>query len=103
MFILGGGVAGLAASLASGTSVYEAGSGVGGVAQSRTIDGFTFDHGIHVLQTQSDPIHRLFEDLDIGLCTKERQAMIYSHRTHTPYPFQINTIGLPLRPALRCL
>jgi protoporphyrinogen oxidase len=103
MFILGGGVAGLAASLASGAPVYEAGSTVGGVAQSRTVDGFTFDHGIHVLQTQNPTIHRLFQDLDIGLCTKERQAMIYSHKTHTPYPFQINTIGLPLGLRLRCL
>jgi protoporphyrinogen oxidase len=103
MLILGGGVAGLAASLASGAPVYEAGPVVGGVAQSRRIDGFSFDYGIHVLQTQHPTIQTLFKELAIGLCTRNRQAMIYSHRTYTAYPFQVNTAGLPLGVRFRCL
>jgi protoporphyrinogen oxidase len=103
MFILGGGVAGLAASLASGAPVYEAGPEVGGVARSKQIDGFTFDYGIHVLQTQHATVHEMFKELGIGLCTRRRHAMIYSHRTYTPYPFQVNTAGLPVGLRLRCL
>jgi protoporphyrinogen oxidase len=103
MLILGGGVAGLAAALESGAPVYEASSTVGGVASSRQIDGFTFDYGIHLLQTKSPTIQELYKRLGISLCTQRRHAMIYSHRTYTPYPFQVNTAGLPVRLRARCL
>ena len=29
--------------------------------------------------------------------------MIYSHRTYTPYPFQVNTAGLPVGLRIHCL
>jgi protoporphyrinogen oxidase len=103
MLILGGGVAGLAASLVSGAPVYEAGDSVGGVARSKNVDGFRFDYGIHVLQTQNTTIQEMFHDLKIALSTRQRRAMIYSHRTYTPYPFQVNTAGLPVRLRVRCL
>jgi protoporphyrinogen oxidase len=103
MLILGGGVAGLAASLVTGAPVYEAGDCVGGAARSKKIDGFSFDYGIHVLQTQHATIQDMFRELSIGLGTQERQAMIYSHSTYTPYPFQVNTAGLPVRVRARCV
>jgi protoporphyrinogen oxidase len=103
MLILGGGVAGLAASLATGAPVYEAGDATGGVARSKEIDGFVFDYGIHVLQTKHSVIHALFKDLGISLCTRRRNAMIYSNRTYTAYPFQVNTAGLPIGLRARCL
>jgi protoporphyrinogen oxidase len=101
--ILGGGVAGLAASLASGAPVYEAGDEAGGAARSRRVGGFTFDHGIHILQTEQPAILDMLRELGISLCTRQRQAMIYSHGTYTAYPFQVNTAGLPLRLRARCL
>jgi protoporphyrinogen oxidase len=103
MLILGGGVAGLAASLASGAPVYEASDSIGGMARSRQVDGFTFDYGIHVLQTQHPTINELFRSLGVGLCTRRRRAMIYSHRVYTAYPFQVNTAGLPFGLRAHCL
>lgn len=103
MIILGGGVAGLAASIASGAPVYEAGPVTGGVAQSRKIDGFAFDHGIHVLQTENPTIHALFKQIGLGLSTRKRYAYIYSHSTYTAYPFQVNTAGLPVGLRARCV
>ena len=65
MLILGGGLTGLSASLAPGAPVYEASSSVGG-CPSKSVHGFTFDYGIHVLQTQNRTIHALFQSLGIG-------------------------------------
>ena len=94
--VLGGGLAGLAAGMRSGATVYEAHSRVGGVASSETVDGFTFDRGIHVLQTRNQKILNLLEQLGVRMGTLKRNAQIYSHGCYTPYPFQINTAGLPL-------
>jgi protoporphyrinogen oxidase len=103
MIILGGGVAGLAASLESGADVYESGDSLGGVAASRVVDGFTFDYGIHVLQTRSARVLDMLRSLGVDLRSRHRNAMIYSHRTYTPYPFQVNTAGLPVGLRVRCL
>ena len=51
VIVLGGGLAGLSASFFSGAPVYEAAQEAGGAAGSDTVDGFTFDRGIHILQT----------------------------------------------------
>jgi protoporphyrinogen oxidase len=101
--ILGGGIAGLAASYACGAAVYEADDRPGGVAASDCVDGFTFDRGIHVLQTGNARILRLLDELGIRLIEHSRRAFIYSHQTYTPYPFQVNTAGLPLSVRLRCV
>ena len=42
-------------------------------------------------------------DLGIEFEIRERKAYIYSHGTYTPYPFQINTAGMPLGLRLRCV
>jgi protoporphyrinogen oxidase len=101
--ILGGGLAGLAASFACGAPVYEAQGRAGGVAASDTVDGFTFDRGIHVLQTKNERILKLLVDLGVRLNERQRKAYIYSHRTYTAYPFQVNTSGLPVRLRARCV
>lgn len=101
--ILGGGLAGLSASLHCGAPVYEADDTPGGVALSDTVEGFTFDRGIHVLQTQNQAILELLQELGIEFRVIPRNAFIYSHGTYTPYPFQINTAGLPLGLRAQCV
>jgi len=101
--ILGGGLAGLSASLHCGAPVYEADDRAGGVALSDTIEGFTFDRGIHVLQTQNQAILDLLQELGVEFRLIPRNAFIYSHGTYTPYPFQINTAGLPLGLRAQCV
>jgi len=101
--ILGGGIAGLAAAIASDAPLYEAAPEVGGVAASKKVDGFFFDYGIHVLQTNHQRVHGIFNDAGVKLGTRQRNAHIFSNRTFTAYPFQINTAGLPLALRLKCL
>lgn len=101
--ILGGGLAGLAASVYCGAPVYEADDRIGGVAASDTVDGFTFDRGIHILQTQNKTVLKLLKDLGVTMLDHSRHAYIYSHETYTPYPFQVNTAGLPIALRAKCL
>lgn len=103
LVILGGGLAGLAASIYSCAPVYEAKNESGGVSASDTVEGFTFDRGIHVLQTQNQTVIELLKGLGVEMHDHSRQAYIYSHKTYTPYPFQVNTAGLPLLLRIRCL
>ena len=101
--ILGAGISGLAASLASGAPVYEAEHHVGGVAASDSLNGFTFDRGIHILQTNHPKVQKLLDDSGVRLNERSRQAYIYSRGTYTAYPFQVNTAGLPLALRVRCV
>jgi UDP-galactopyranose mutase len=101
--ILGGGIAGLAAARATGAPVYEAADTVGGTCRSRRAGGFTFDYGIHVLQTDDAVVQGMLAEAGVRLLTRKRVAHIYSHRRYTAYPFQVNTAGLPLALRLRCV
>jgi protoporphyrinogen oxidase len=101
--VLGGGLAGIAASYSSGAPVYEAEARVGGVAASDRADGFTFDRGIHVLQTQNQKILSLFDDIGVEMKTHSRRASIYYKGQYTEYPFQVNTAALPLALRARCV
>jgi protoporphyrinogen oxidase len=103
IIVLGGGLAGLSASLHCGAPVYEADQRCGGVAASDRSDGFTFDRGIHILQTNNTKVLELLADLGVDFRLHKRNAHIYSHRAYTPYPFQVNTAGLPLGVRLNCL
>jgi len=101
--ILGGGLAGLAASIACGAPVFEAENAVGGVAASDSENGFVFDRGIHILQTSNPRVLAQIADSGVRLDDRSRLAFIHSHGTYTAYPFQVNTAGLPLGLRLRCV
>jgi UDP-galactopyranose mutase len=101
--ILGGGLAGLTASMHTGAPVYEAAERGGGVAASDTIDGFTFDRGIHVLQTTNQEVLRMLDELGVKFTICDRSAHIYAFRKYTAYPFQINSTNLPLGERMKCL
>ena len=103
LIILGGGLAGVGASLSTGAPVYEAESYVGGVAASDSVDGFTFDRGIHVLQTRNQRVLALFSDAGIEFETHSRRASIYFQGRYTEYPFQVNTAGMPIGLRARCV
>jgi protoporphyrinogen oxidase len=103
ILILGGGVAGLAASGSCGAPIYEAAEDSGGIAGSDRHSGFVFDRGIHILQTTQEPVLALFRELGIQFREHNRRAYIYSHNTYTAYPFQVNTAGLPLSLRARCV
>lgn len=103
VIVLGGGIAGLAAARALGAPIYEASTSPGGHCRSKHVDGFTFDYGIHVLQTNDAVVHRLFNDVGVNLLTLQRIANIYSHGKYTAYPFQVNTAGLPMALRAKCL
>lgn len=104
LLILGGGLSGLSASMKCGAPVYEAAHEVGGIAASDTTpDGFTFDRGIHILQTESAEVLALLQELGVEMSIHERNAHIYSHGCYTAYPFQVNTAPLPLRLRAHCV
>jgi protoporphyrinogen oxidase len=103
LVILGGGLAGLAASIYTGAPIYEADADPGGVANTDRVDGYAFDRGIHILQTRNKVVLDLLAEAGVELQDYSRRAYIYSHGRYTPYPFQVNTAGLPLRLRARCL
>lgn len=101
--ILGGGVAGLTAAIYSGAPVYEADDRAGGVALSDKKDGFTFDRGIHILQSSQQVVLDLLDQVGVRFASRERSAFIYSHKAYTPYPFQVNTAHLPIGLRAKCV
>lgn len=101
--VVGGGLAGLAAGYYSGAPVYEASDAPGGVAGSDLVSGFTFDRGIHILQTRNQTVLDLLCDIGVELREFSRNAYIYAYGKYTPYPFQVNTSGLPVAMRARCV
>lgn len=101
--VLGGGVAGLAAGITSKAPVFEACDIAGGIAASDRVDGYVFDRGIHILQSKNQEVLDLLDELGVEFDVRERKAFIYSHGTYTPYPFQVNTAGMPLGLRVRCV
>ncbi|HEY5627138.1 MAG TPA: FAD-dependent oxidoreductase [Nitrospira sp.] len=107
ILIVGAGLAGLSTAYhLSGTPyrLYEREQEVGGLCRSYKKDGFTFDYTGHLLHFRQPEIKALVEQLLAGKLEKHgRKSFIYSHRTYTEYPFQVNTHGLPPEVVRECL
>lgn len=105
--IVGAGLAGLSAAYhLSGVPyrVFEREREVGGLCRSYRKDGFTFDYTGHLLHFRQPAIKALVEKLLAGRLAKHaRKSYVYSHRTYTEYPFQVNTFGLPPEVVRDCL
>ncbi|MFC1804601.1 protoporphyrinogen/coproporphyrinogen oxidase [Candidatus Omnitrophota bacterium] len=102
--ILGAGLAGLSAAYHGGGVVFEKEGEIGGTCRSLRQGGYVFDQGIHVLHTSNNYVLDLLSrDKGLGLRRKRRSAWIYSYRTITKYPFQVNTFGLPGKVRNECL
>ena len=107
ILIVGAGLAGLSTAYhLAGVPyrLYEREQEVGGLCRSYKKDGFTFDYTGHLLHFRQTEIKALVEKLLAGKLQKHaRQSFIYSHRTYTEYPFQVNTFGLPPEVVRECL
>jgi len=107
--VLGGGLAGLSAAYhlqdREETIVLEKEALPGGLCRSIVSDGFTFDLTGHLLHLRRPEIIALVEDLipKERFVRIDRRSFIWSHGTLTPYPFQVNTHGLPPEVISECL
>jgi len=107
ILIIGAGLAGLSTAYHLGDRSYrviEKEKEAGGLCRSYQKDGFTFDMTGHLLHFRQAVIKALVEGLLDGRLEKHvRRSFIYSHRTYTEYPFQVNTYGLPPEVVRECL
>ena len=107
ILIIGAGLAGLSTAYHLGDRPYrviEKEKEAGGLCRSYQKDGFTFDITGHLLHFRQAAIQALVEGLLDGRLEKHvRRSFIYSHRTYTEYPFQVNTYGLPPEVVRECL
>lgn len=105
--IVGAGLAGLSTAYhLNGLpyKVFEKEQEVGGLCRSYMKDGFTFDFTGHLLHFRQPAIKALVEGLLQGeLQRHNRRSFIFSHKTYTEYPFQVNTHGLPPEVVQECL
>ncbi len=109
--IIGAGLSGLSAAYhleKKGFSDYliiEKEANSGGLCRSIRQDGFTFDFTGHLLHS-SNPYFSslLLQFLGSDNVNKiMRRSFIYSHGVYTPYPYQVNLHGLPLKTILDCI
>lgn len=105
--IVGAGLAGLSTAFhLKGVPyrLFEKEKEAGGLCRSYQLDGFTFDVTGHLLHFRQAEIKAFVEGLLAGRLDKHaRRSFIYSHRTYTEYPFQVNTYGLPPEVVRECL
>lgn len=107
--VLGAGLAGLSAAYhlqeTHDLFVLEREQRPGGLCRSVVKDGFTFDLTGHLLHLRRPEIRALVENLipEQRFVKIDRKAFIHSHGTFTPYPFQVNTHGLPAEVVAECL
>jgi len=105
--IIGAGLAGLSAAyhLKENYVLLEKEERVGGLCRSVNVDGFTFDHSIHILYSSDPYATQLIKDvlLKDNLLLQPRESYVYSKRVYTEYPFQAHTYGLPPQVVKECL
>jgi protoporphyrinogen oxidase len=108
--VLGGGLAGLSASLFLGRAgvahrLFEREAVAGGHAVTTFERGFRFDRTGHLLHLRAPEMKALASELLPGEQYRklERKSAVFSHGVYTRYPFQANTFGLPPEVAYECL
>jgi UDP-galactopyranose mutase len=69
----------------------------GGLARTTSLDGFQFDHAIHILYSRSEYANELIcgKLLRDNLLRNERRSYCYTAGVYTEYPYQANNYGLP--------
>ncbi|MBI2837993.1 MAG: FAD-dependent oxidoreductase [Acidobacteria bacterium] len=101
--ILGAGLCGLSAASyleeigRTDYLILERGARAGGLARTTVVDGFAFDHAIHILYSHHPYATDLICNtlLNGNLQSQTRRSFCYSAGVHTPYPYQLNNCGLP--------
>ncbi len=95
--ILGGGASGLStAVLLPNSNIVEAGPKIGGLSNSKSIDGFTFDQGPHIMFSRDKEILRIMVDSLAGnVHTCRRNNVVMIDRTLLRYPIENDLSSLP--------
>lgn len=101
VIILGAGLAGLSAAYhleSQGFSEYEVFERepvVGGLCSSMVIEGFTFDHAIHILYSGNKYAEDLIKNrlLKNNFHSLYRRSYVYYKGKYTEYPFQVHLYG----------
>ncbi|HXI02194.1 MAG TPA: FAD-dependent oxidoreductase [Candidatus Saccharimonadales bacterium] len=105
--VIGAGLTGLSAAyhLGGPSLILEREARAGGLCRSETVDGFTFDLTGHLLHLKRPEIVRLVSGLipEAAFNRIDRRSFIYSHGVFTPYPYQVNTHGLPPEVIAECV
>ncbi len=105
--ILGAGLSGLSTAyhLKDNYIIFEKEDRVGGLCRSEVIEGFTFDHAIHILYSRDEYVSKLIEEVLLkgNFNCQVRNSWIYSKDVYTEYPFQAHTYGLPVEVIKECI
>ncbi|HUT53215.1 MAG TPA: FAD-dependent oxidoreductase [bacterium] len=107
ILIAGAGLAGLSTAFHLQDREYrliERAARPGGLCRTERRGAYAFDYGGHLLHIRGDDVRGLAREL-LGekLMRFERKAAIFSKGVTTPYPFQVNTYGLPREVVRDCL
>ncbi len=107
ILIAGAGLAGLSTAFHLQDREYrliEKAARPGGLCRTEKRGAYSFDYGGHLLHVRGDDVRSLVREL-LGdkLRTFERKAAIFTRGVTTPYPFQVNTFGLPRETVRDCL
>ena len=104
--IVGGGVAGLAAAADLGESAItlERDSRPGGLVRTDCIDGYWFDHVLHLLHFQDSSIAKRIRGLiDHDLVPLDIEAFVETAHGVARYPIQLHLAGLDTGTNAKCL
>ena len=85
--------------------IFERNKTPGGLCRSVKHDGFTFDYTGHLIHCNNNYFQSFLQDIfpPNSLNKITRNSYVYSHKTFTPYPFQMNLHGLPTNVIIECL
>jgi UDP-galactopyranose mutase len=104
--VIGAGPTGLSAAyhLGRDSILLEQAGQVGGWCRSIEDHGFTFDYAGHIMFSNDQYVHQLYELLlGDNVHWQDREAWIYSKQVYTRYPFQGALYGLPPEVIRECI
>lgn len=85
--------------------IFEKESRPGGLIRTEKSGEYQFDYGGHLLHFRGSDLEDSVKGLlgENNLVRFKRRSFIYSNKVLTPYPFQVNTFGLPAEVIRDCL
>jgi len=103
--ILGGGASGIStAILVPNSRILEAGPKIGGLSKSKSIDGFTFDQGPHIMFSKDkDALGIMVDSLDGNVHTCMRKNVVMINGVLLRYPIENDLSSLPVDTRIKAL
>lgn len=106
MMILGGGVAGISAAYHAQQvnmqyQLYEARASLGGLLDNFAVEGYRFDHAVHLSFTQSEYVRSIFDQTDFY--THAPDATCFDAGVWLKHPVQNNLYPLPAEEKVRLI